>query len=261
MKSVFGIVLLGLCWATLGQAYFGGELKPFLQEAITGIKQDILAKGASMRSLNKLPEFFAAAVEEEAISRLQQFETSIHEYEKRTAEANAIIHQATEVLRNPPMEKMNYEALVAEDILRLMPKIQELTGQAQAALKRATEAAAALSMDSFTKAVSARLMDLQGRGLLSWIGDIITGGPNWIIENLAALASSLSPSNSISILMVQHIAQTILGAVGSLGSTLTEAGATNLLAFLGPFKEPLGNLYDQVVWSLQQTFPAIFDKN
>ncbi|XP_055343990.1 uncharacterized protein LOC129592070 [Paramacrobiotus metropolitanus] len=260
MKSILAIALFVIACAGLGEAYFSGALKPVLKDALLEMRQEVYqAFNTDARSdNNKVAEFVAALVDEEGNKRVQLFENYVQEYEKMTQEANAMLHKATEPLRNPPMEKINYAALVAEEVIGLMPKIKELNAHAQVALDKAKNIAIDFTRMSMFNAVSARMVDLQSRGLLGWIADVITGGPTWIINNLATLAATIMPDSALSIYFVQTIAQTIVDNLASLGSTITEAAAVNLLAFLGPFKEPLGDLYDQIVFSLQQTFPWIF---
>jgi len=259
MKTVLSIVLVGVFAVQLSEAYFSGAFKPVVMNSVGGIKKDITAKILASDSMNvKLADFMASAVEDEYYERFQRFELRVTDYERRTAEANALLEKATEKLRNPPMEKINYGALAAEDIIEILPKVQELTKQAHTALEEAKEIAKYLNWNSVTGAVQTRVLDLESKGL---IGDIATGGANWVINNVASVASSLTPSNAISISLLQNIAQNIVESVSTLGTTLTEVAATNLLLLLGPLQQSLGSLYNQIVFSIQHTFPFIFDSS
>jgi len=259
MKTVLSIVLLGVFAVQLSEAYFSGAFKPVVLNSVNGVKHDITAKILASDSKNsKLADFMASAVEDEYYERYQRFELRVTDYERRTAEANALLEKATEKLRNPPMEKINYAALAAEDIIEILPKVQEMTKLAHTALEEAKEIAKHFDWNSVTGAVQSRVLDLESKGM---IRDIATGGANQIINNVQSIATSLTPSNAISISLLQNIAQSIVDSVGNLATTLTEVAATNLLLLVGPLQESLGNLYNQIVFAIQHTFPFIFDSS
>jgi hypothetical protein len=261
MKRFGGVALLTLLCVQLLQANPAvEELRPVLKKTLNGIRNEILSKATSDRSSSITAAFLANIVEDAATDRLTKLESFINEYEEKTQEMNAILSKATETLRNPPNEKINYAALVAEDLILLMPKVQELSAQAQQALQNAAGIARSINWAELSSDVTGRVMELNNKGILSWISGIISGGPTYIINNIASFMTGLSPNNAASIAFVQYVAQTIVDTLGTLGSTLTQTAATQLLAFLGPFKETLGNLYTQIEFSLQQTFPSIFAK-